>query len=319
MTHIFEFANWMDRLRAPLLGALVLTLVSCNPTDSLTPTETNIDVVDDGTSAVGEAAPAMSASYAGGIPFGNFNQPTTQFGSYYNGALRNIYPQYLLSNLAGIKSRGGKVVLTFSGKESTFKDANGNFSFSKWKARVDRFRKVNFSSYVKDGTIIGHYLVDEPNDPSNWNGHPISPATVEAMAKYSKQIWPSLPTIVRAYPEYMLKFSGKYYYLDAAWAQYVYRKGDVSTFIRQNVSYAQQKGLALVVGLNYLHGGPNRTKMTATQVRNWGSTLLSSSYPCAFVSYSYNSTYLSNSGIRDAMRYLKSKATGRGFRSCRGP
>ena len=88
-------------------------------------------------------------------------------------------------------------------------------------------------------------------------------------------------------------------------------------FIRSNISYAQKKGLALIVGLNVLRGGPNRSKMTPTQIKSWGSTLLNSSYPCAFISWQYNSTYLSTSGVKDAMKYLRSKAQSRSQKSCR--
>jgi hypothetical protein len=68
-----------------------------------------------------------------------------------------------------------------------------------------------------------------------------------------------------------------------------------------------------------LYGGnPNGTRMTASEVESWGSTLLSSSYPCAFISWQYNSSYLSSSGILAAMSALRRKAESRGTKSCRG-
>ncbi len=53
-----------------------------------------------------------------------------------------------------------------AGNQHYYKNADGTFSLSKWKARVDRFRHVNFSSFVSDGTVIAHYLIDEPYDPA---------------------------------------------------------------------------------------------------------------------------------------------------------
>jgi hypothetical protein len=54
--------------------------------------------------------------YAGGIPLG-FHLPNDQYGSRYNGALRTIYPEYLLSNLPHQGSRRqGHPVLTGSEK-----------------------------------------------------------------------------------------------------------------------------------------------------------------------------------------------------------
>ena len=81
------------------------------------------------------------------------------------------------------------------------------------------------------------------------------------MAKYSKQLWPNMPTIVRAEPSYLGR---NHQYLDAAWAQYLYRQGQRRVdFLRRNVSAAQDRGLGLVVGLNVLKGAsPNGTRMT---------------------------------------------------------
>ena len=88
-----------------------------------------------------------------------------------------------------------------AGPQWLYQDAAGHFSLTKWKARIDRYDNVNFDAYVKDGTLIGHYLIDEPNDPANWNGQTISGTTLDEMARYSKQKWPNLPTIVRTVSE----------------------------------------------------------------------------------------------------------------------
>jgi hypothetical protein len=340
MAQSLEFAPRRVRLRAPLLAALILAFTGCdanetlNPSSSIPPEDVEILTVDD-PAGIGDAADLVndadadvettslaapsfaSVSYAGGIPFGAFHQPTTAYGTYYNGGLRNIYPSYLLSHLAGIKARGGKVVLNLAGAEGRYKDSNGNFSLTKWKASVDRFRNVNFSSYISDGTIIAHFLLDEPSNTARWNGKVVSYSTIEEMARYSKARYPGLATTIRAYPTWLAKYSGSYRYLDAAWVQYVYRFGNVSDFMKLNISKAQQKGLALIVGLNVLKGGPNKAKMTASQIKSWGSTLLATSYPCAFISWEYNSTYFSYSSVKDAMKYLRSKAQSRSTKSCR--
>ena len=304
------------RLRAPVFAAIILAFSGCSP-DALDPEATPPTDVGVQPAAVVPSASLVSA-YRGGIAIGTGSQPNALFGARYNGALRIIGPDHLLGDLSAIRARGGRVVLNLAGGQRRFRDRYGHFSLTLWKNSVDRYRRINFSSYIKDGTIIAHYLIDEPNDPTNWNGRAVSQATVEAMAKYSKQVWPGMSTVVRAYPDYMAKYSGKYYYLDAAWAQYVYRKGPVDAFLRTNVALAQKKGLALVVGLNLIRGGPHRSRMSASQVRSWGATLLNSSYPCAFVSYMYNSNYLSTSSIKDAMDYLRNKAQNRSTKTCRG-
>ncbi len=319
MTHSFKLSRRIARLRAPLIATLILTMAGCNETDSLSPDNHNPTVnptAEAGTPAASADAPAFgSSSYSGGIPFGTFAQPTSEFGDRFNGAMRNIGPQALLRELAAIKARGGRVVLMMAGNNRYYK-SGGHFNLDKWKGRVARFKDLNFDSYIADGTILGHYLLDEPNDPSNWAGQPVSQATVEEMAKYSKQLWPGMATVARANPSY---FAGRQYqYLDAAWAQYLSRMGDVDSYIAQAVSDAQKSGLALIVGLNYLRGGiPNGTPMTASEVEQWGSALLSSSYPCAFISWQHNSGYLNSSSVKSSMDALRRKAESRSTKSCR--
>ena len=141
-------------------------------------------------------------------------------------------------------------------------------------------------------------------------------STVDAMGQYSKQLWPGMATVVRTVPKY---FTSNPRYVDAAWAQYLARYGDVNTFVQKNVADAQHRGLALVVGLNIRDGGsPNGAAMSATEVAKYGSALLSSTYPCGFINWQYMSTYLSTSAMKDAMDLLRRKAQNRATRSCRG-
>ncbi len=329
MTHKFKLA----RLRAPLFAALILTLAGCDKADSFDPassiTPVTVDEgLDEGTPlleddaeplVLADAAPLASASFSGGIPFGTSRQPNNVFGDVYNGALRNISPGVLLRDLAAIKARGGKVALMFVGPEHYYKDGSGHFSLSKWKARMDRFKNVNFSSYINDGTIIGHYMIDEPQDKFNWNGRPVPQATLEEMAKYSKQRWPSLVTIARTWPDYLDDWSGTYRYLDAGWAMYAAKRfPNVDQFIQENVAKAKAKGLGLVVGLNLRDGSPTKGNMTASQVKQYGSALLSSTYPCAFLSWKYDDRYLSSSSMKETMNHLRQKARSRSPKSCRG-
>jgi hypothetical protein len=243
-------------------------------------------------------------------------QPLTEFGSRFNGAKLTIGANHLMSELPVIRSRGGKVVIMFAGNPRHYTDGNGHFSLTKWKARIDLFKSIDFASYVSDGTISGHFLLDEPNDPNNWNGQPVPPSMVEEMAKYSKQLWPGMPTIIRAHPDY-LNFNHKY--LDAAWAAYLWRRGNVNDYLKKSVADAQARGLALVVGMNVMKGGnPNGTRMTASEVESWGSAMLSSTYSCAFLMYEYNSDFLSSAGMGSAMDALRRKAENRSSRTCRG-
>jgi hypothetical protein len=261
--------------------------------------------------------PLQAVAFAGGVPIGTFGQPNSEFGDRYNGAQRNILPADLLASLVAIQARGGKVLLSIAGGPNQYKDADGHFSFPLWQSRVNRYEGIDFSAYIADGTLIGHYLVDEPNDPNNWGGVPIPGEMVEAMAEYSKQLWPDLPTVVRGEPAYLAKAGIAYHYLDAAWAQYVTRKGEPADYLQRNVTDAQSLGLELVVGLNILAGGTGGVPLTAAQVRDWGTVLLSSSYPCAFLSWKYDAAYLASAEMGSAMDDLRSQAQSRPTKSCR--
>lgn len=318
MTHTFKLSRRAARFRAPMLATLLAFALGACDADELTNTASAdpsnpVGLADAAEPVAAVDAPSLAATFAGGIPFGNFAQPLTAFGDHFNGAMLNISSGLLMAELAVVKARGGRVVLMFAGNERHYK-TNGYFDLGKWKARVNRYRGVNFSSYINDGTIVGHYMIDEPNDPANWRQRPVPPSVLEEMARYSKGLWPTMATIVRVEPNYL---SNNHRYLDAAWAQYLLRKGPAADYIRRNAADAQARGLELVVGMNLLKGGPNKRPMTATQVREWGSALLSSTYPCAFISWTYNSNFLSPSSMRDAMRTLRGRAQNRSAKSCR--
>ena len=309
MTYTFKLSRRLARSRALLLLTALLSTAGCSSSDAFDPGSTApTDRTPD--------TPALASSFAGGIPMGLFHLPTTDYGSRYNGGMMTPSPTYLVRDLSDIRSRGGKVLLNLAGSQKYFLDGSGHFSLSEWKARVDRFRDLNLSTYIQDGTIIGHYLIDEPYDAANFNGQKVDGATLEAMAKYSKQIWPDMPTIVRGEP-YLIQWSGTYQYLDAAWAQYLLRKGNVGDYIEKNVSAAKQMGLALVVGLNIPGGGTNNRYMTPAQVQDWGSALLKSSYPCAFVSWKYEDDVVNTSAMKDAMDNLRRQAENRSTVACR--
>ncbi len=313
----FKLSRRIARLRAPLFASLIVTLVACDTSESLDPisSSTPAETVEEVVLAESDTELA-AASFAGGIPIGMAAQPVSEFGQRFTGGKRTIGPGQLLTELSQIRSRGGRVILMFAGHPRNYRDGNNHFSFEKWKGRVDDYKRLDFDQYVKDGTVVGHYLIDEPNDPRNWGGKPVPASMVEQMAKYSKDLWPGMATIVRVAPDYL---DNDHRYLDAAWAAYLWRHGNVNDYLRRNVAEAQKRGLQLVVGLNVIDGGnPKKTPMSAREVEEWGSAMLDSSYPCAFIMWTHNSTYLRSSGMPDAMDALSRKAKNRSTKSCKG-
>jgi hypothetical protein len=309
VTYTFKLSRRLARLRGPACVAAVLALVGCSDSDAFAPGHDAGDTPSTPT-------PALGTAFAGGIPIGMFDQPLSDFGGRYNGAQLTISPNLLVDELAAIKSRGGKIVLMMAGSQPNYLNKDGTFNLSMWKERVDRFRSINFNSYITDGTIIAHYLIDEPYDTANFGGKAIPGSAIDEMARYSKSIWPNLPTVARAEP-YLIQWENPYRYLDAAWAQYLARKGDPYAYIKKNVSVAQQMGLGLIVGLNLQHGGvPNMSAMSPSEVESFGTALLSTNYPCAFISWTYEDKFLATAGMGAAMDALRAKAENRASPSC---
>ena len=51
------------------------------------------------------------------------------------------------------------------------------------------------------------------------------------MARYSKSIWPGLATVARVAPSDLAKATFQWSYLDAGWAQYNTKMGDIRTYL----------------------------------------------------------------------------------------
>jgi hypothetical protein len=338
--------SWTGLSRACALGMTLLLVAACgganqmSPTDEPASTATPADstvAVDstllpvDSTSAV-DSAPAVSTltGTAPGIVFGTIQLTPDLLTTVYNGTLvgGQIDPSNVLTWLSAARAKGARVVIKLCrGSDSFVKNADGTFSFTKWKALIDRYRSVNLAPYIADGTILGHYLIDEPHRTARWGGKIISQTTLEAMAKYSKQIWPGMTTFVRVAPSWLAGVSTTYTYLDAGWLQYESWMGNIGTKISTEVAAAKRKGLGLAVGLNVLDGGNGSSKiagwtrgkyaMSATEVRTYGTALLNQTLSCGFYNWMHDVPYFGRTDIKSAMADLSAKARVHVKTSCR--
>lgn len=255
----------------------------------------------------GSAPPPPSPPPPGefpGIPFGPFHLPAARIGSTFDGLLRNVVPSRIMLTLDSVRSRGGRVVLAVT--RSYTINPDGTFNLTYWKWEVDRYRSLPLQPYLEDGTIIGLYVVDEPDCGPCYGGRTIAQATVEEMARYAKTIWPDILTIARVVPGW---FDGPPGYLDVAWAQYegplhVPSAGmSPEDFRDRNVADAQARGLGLVFGLNVLDGGdgssgitgtilhPTRSQMSAAEYERAGTVLAAAPYGCALIDWRYSIDY----------------------------
>jgi hypothetical protein len=276
---------------------------------------------------------ALAAGTQPGIVFGSWFMSISDLTTVHNGSVQGgtLSPSNILSFLAGARAKGARVVIKLcKGRDSYVQNADGTFSFTKWKALVDQYKGVNLTPYITDGTILGHFLIDEPALARRWGGKVIPQATLEAMAAYSRQLWPGMTTFARVSAIWLANSPVIYRHLDAGWLQYAHGKGDAVKLVAAEVAAARSKGLGLVVGLNVLDGGngssgirgtySGRYAMSASEIRSYGTALLNQSHSCGFYNWTYNyfgPTYYSRPDIKSALSELSTKARNHVRTSCR--
>jgi hypothetical protein len=280
------------------------------------------------TSVVFEIACAGSTAPATGIPFGTWYLDNTEMNAVQSGAMRVVSPGTILSELSGARARGARLVVKLVGLgDRPVKNADGSFNFAKWQALIDGFKGIDFTSYIADGTIVAHLLIDEPDVAPRWGGQAISQATVEAMAQYSKQLWPGMATIVRALPSWLGEAPITYTNLDAGWVHYTARKGDAAAYLAAQVPIAKRLGLGLALNMNLLDGGDGSSgipgfssgkyAMSGEEIRRYGSALLRDGYACAFLMWKYDAAYFARPDVQSAMADLSNQARSHPRTFCR--
>jgi hypothetical protein len=296
----------------------VLALAGCSADERLSPQR-------EGT-ATQHPSQFASTAVPPGIVFASYNLPMSLMASTYTGTILASSVSGVLSSLSKVKSRRGRVLLRLHG-DMVVRNADGTFNLDKWKAQVARFQNIDFTPYINDGTIVGHFVFDEPHFASRWGGKVVPQATIEAMAQYSKQLWPTMNTIVSAPPTWFASVPLTYTHLDAGWAIYYAKIGDPTTWINNQTSKARIKGLGLVASLNVLDGGsgssgfpgnyPKKFAMSASELRSYGTALLAQTHVCAFAMWKYTYDYYRRADIRTAMAELSRKARAHPATSCR--
>jgi len=300
---------------------------SAVPGDSLAPPDSTVIPPSDSSPT---PIPGTDSSSLPGIAFGTYNMPTSYLDSIHTGSMLGgpLSPSNIVSVLTATRSKGARLVLKLcKGRDSYVKNADGTFSFTKWKALIDQYRSVNLEPFISDGTILGHFLIDEPHRTVKWGGKIIPQSTIEAMAAYSKEIWPAMPTLVRVVPSWLATAPVTYRHLDAGWLQYAAGKGEVTQLATAEVAAAKGLGLGLVVGVNLLNGGDGSSKMpgsrageyemTATELRKYGTALLNQSYACGFYMWNHDLDYYERSDMKTAMAELSVTAKAHAKTSCR--
>jgi hypothetical protein len=345
----------LTRLRASimaLLGLLVGTSCSetTDPLGTSAPTDVPTQVAStDSAIATDTLATASTFASYNGVPFGPFGLWSSWTTTYWGpkpltNAQQCSNPSGIVTLIQSARLQGQSLVLQMTcGAKSDFM-TNGNFDSSKWKSAMNKYNTTTvrnaIAGGVSDGTIIANSMVDEP-EHKNW-GTSITKALLDNMAVYAKSMFPTLPEGVSHGPGgYLWRASERFTKLDYVNYQYAYRigNGNVAAYRDAVLSQSQKDGVATSFSVNVLNGGrqdldgnwdctgsgqagkgtytPN-CRMTATQLRDWGTTLGTSGV-CMLLMWKYNGTYFSRSDNQDALRNVATTLASKSRKACRRP
>jgi hypothetical protein len=328
---------------AAFLG--VLASASCNSTDSLAPSDepaTGTTVATQTVTTTTEAVePTLASVSYSGLPFGAiglWSGVSLEWGPGPFTASQNFTDAgSIVTQISVARNKGQRLILAMTGGPSTRYTTNGKFDFTKWKNKMNTFNtsaiKSAVAAGVSDGTIIGNQLIDEP-ETARWGGN-ITKTTIDQMASYAKQMFPSLPMgLNHGPPGYKWRASERYKVLDYVLYQYNHwiTSGNVTVWRDAVLAQAKLDGVTPALSLNILDGGvQDRTgswdcpttgkgtyapncRMTADQVSTWGKAIGGSG--CFMMMWKYDGAFMSKTANKAAFQAVASYVASKSRRSC---
>jgi hypothetical protein len=347
MIHAFTDTLRPTRLRAALVALLaVVAGASCDNSDSSDPAalapSSETPVVAEGTDVASGVTPAFATSYSG-VPYG----PSGLAGSgslsmgpsFLTGRQVHIDASGIVTLINQARDRGQRLVLAMTGGSAKDYTTNGKFDITKWKKKMSTYNTATIrnaiASAVSSGVVVGNTMIDEP-ETVKWGGN-VTKATIDAMAVYARNIFPSLPMGINiGPPAYKWRSSERFTKLD--WVRYQYSwwvtEGNVSAWRTAVLAQAVKDGVTPAFSLNVLDGGvkdksgswdcpgsgkgtyaPN-CRMVPDQVRAYGKALGTSG--CFLMMWRYDDAYMSKTANQDAFRDVASTTNSAPRRSCKG-
>jgi hypothetical protein len=268
--------------------------------------------------ALAQAPRAPAAVVASGLPFGPWRLPDSLFRAPYTATVLALRPHDAVARLDAARAARLKVFVILERSRRHHQNADKSFSLPTWKSEIARFRGVDFGPYVADGTVLGHKLIDEPHDPSNWSGEPIPYATIDSAAAFSKSLWPTLPAGVSSPPTFLA--GARWGYLDWGFAQYRPKKGELRAWLAREVAASRRSGLGLVLSMNVLDGNGTAQPMSAEELRRFGLALAAEPSACALTMWKYDEgdpRYFQQPAVRRAVDAIAHAAAARAAPPCR--
>ncbi len=285
-------------------------------------------------SATGCSRTPFPPALALGVPFGPFalwtgTQPSAAATPVAFTASQNYTsPDNVVALIASARAARQRLILVLTGGGPAQYSTGGTFDFRKWRARMDQYDtapiRAAIAAGVADGTVLGNSIMDEP-EHRHWGGVMTKPL-LDSMAAYGKRAFPTLPMGPSHGPNgyYLWRPAERYRVVDYVLNQYNYwvTTGNAAAWRDKVLAQAKLDGVAVAFSMNILDGGQNAARdgawscptgtsagrgtyepacrMTATQIRDWGTTLGPAG--CAMLMWRYDSAAMGREDNQRAMR-----------------
>lgn len=335
------------RMRTSVITALAALAGANCGSDPISPVTDTPSATPTAAADSSAATPTFASVTYSGLPLGPvglWNSPTTvSWGPKPFTFSQNANnPSNIVTQISSARSMGQRLILALSAANSN-NTTDGKFDFTKWKNHINAYNTTAIrnavAAGVSDGTIIGNMLIDEP-ETKRWGGN-IDKRTIDQMASYAKNIFPTLPMgLNHGPPGYKWHTEQTYQVLDYVLYQYNHwiTSGDATAWRNAVLSRAKTDGVTPALSLNVLGGGrqdregtwdctgsgqaglgpyyPN-CRMTSDQLTNWGKALIG--YGCFTLMWRYDDAYMSKSSNKTAFSTLATYSASKSRRSCKRP
>jgi hypothetical protein len=303
-------------------------------------------VVIDSVAPRPQPAPVVEA----GIPFGPYSWDGD---TIFNLSMGSVNASTVTQRIAVARARGVKLVIAMTGGAHSAKNPgcclsliNGVLQFdrARWDSTMQTLNTAQIGAEVfagvKDGTIIGANVMDEPHVSGGGDGNTWGPKgtltklRVDSLCGSVKRLFPTLPVGV-AHNSHIFEPERSYQSCDFLIVQYSHRLGDLTAFRDSALVLGKRDGHAVAFSMNILNGGsqdkdsiwdcktqggvkgqaaPN-CQMTPAQVREIGRTLGPAG--CALLMWRHDAAFMARAEMRAVFAELRGLLAQRPARSCR--
>lgn len=207
------------------------------------------------------------------------------------------HPEYGVEELLPmVRESGLHVNLRLVGDHEFYTNHEGDFDIEAWKAMLDPWVGSGVQDFIDDGTLATHMLLD---DIDQFDGEGPTAAELDELARYSEELLPGLPVLVRANADDLpVPEGGRYTHLDASVNQYLSQEGSVEGYAQAQEAAAASLGVGLIMGLNMANGGDGssgqpgweegRYAMSAEEIVRYGDVLSATPGCSMFLNWEYD-------------------------------